>query len=217
MAAGPKRFPGKDVDVTWDGRLCIHVAECGRSEGELFVGGRDPWCNPDLAASGDAVAEVCRRCPSGSLSYVRKDGGAAESTPPRNQVTVVSRGPLFVRGALSIDGAPDDAPGLSFRAALCRCGASNNKPFCDNSHVDAGFSDQGAVGQTGDPDVDPTGPVAVGRAPNGPLLLSGNVEILASSGRVAWRGSKCALCQCGQSNNKPFCDGSHKAAGFTAD
>ena len=35
-------FEGKEIDVQWDGRLCIHIAECGRSEGDLFVGDRKP-------------------------------------------------------------------------------------------------------------------------------------------------------------------------------
>jgi CDGSH-type Zn-finger protein len=47
--------------------------------------------------------------------------------------------------------------------------------------------------------------------------VSGNLSLVAASGRVAWTGTKAALCRCGQSQNKPFCDGSHKAAGFVAD
>lgn len=54
-------------------------------------------------------------------------------------------------------------------------------------------------------------------APNGPLLLSGNVTLVTAAGRVAWQGSKCALCRCGHSKNKPFCDGAHKAAGFVSE
>lgn len=215
--AGAKTFPGKEVDVTWDGRLCIHIGECGRAKGDLFVGGRDPWCQPDVGGTPEDVAEVCRRCPTGSLSYIRKDGGAAEVADGRNTVVVANRGPLYIRGELDVAGATDDMPGVKFRAALCRCGASKKKPFCDNSHEADGFSDYGAVGEQGDATVAEGGPLKIGKAPNGPLLLSGNVEIIASSGRVAWRGTKCALCRCGKSKNKPFCDGAHKAAGFTAD
>ncbi|MGD9410185.1 MAG: CDGSH iron-sulfur domain-containing protein, partial [Thiohalocapsa sp.] len=53
------------------------------------------------------------------------------------------------------------------------------------------------------------------RIPNGPLMLEGNLSIRAASGRVAWQGEKAFLCRCGASKNKPFCDGSHKDAGFT--
>jgi len=211
-----KKFAGAKAEVSWDGRLCIHIGECGRAEGDLFVGGRKPWCEPDLAEVDD-VAEVVERCPTGALHVIRKDAGSAESAQERNTVTVANHGPLYVRGDLAIDGAADDMVGVKFRAALCRCGQSANKPFCDNSHEKTGFKDHGAVGQRGDESVEVGGALAIKSAPNGPLLLNGNFEIVNSSGRVAWRGTKAALCRCGESKNKPFCDGSHKAAGFTAE
>ena len=210
-------FRGEKVDVTWDTRLCIHVGECGRAEGELFVGGRDPWCQPDLAASANEVVEVCERCPSGALSYIRKDGGAAEQAPGRNVAVISNDGPLYISGDLEIDGAGEDMPGVNYRVALCRCGASKNKPFCDNSHREVGFKDQGAVGSRGDAAIAEGGKLEVRRAANGPLLVNGNFTIVTGAGRVAWRGTKAALCRCGASKNKPFCDGSHKPAGFEAE
>ena len=123
----------------------------------------------------------------------------------------------IVRGDLDIEGAPENAAGLRFRAALCRCGRSKNKPFCDNSHEDAGFRDYGAVGKTGDADAADGGPLQVKPAQDGPLLLKGNVTITSGSGRESWKGSQVALCRCGSSKNKPFCDGQHKQVGFTSD
>ena len=55
-------YPGKKMDVAWDGRLCIHVGECTRASGELFVGGRNPWCQPDLA---EVVVLSLERRPQG--------------------------------------------------------------------------------------------------------------------------------------------------------
>jgi CDGSH-type Zn-finger protein/uncharacterized Fe-S cluster protein YjdI len=211
------QYPGHAVDVSWDKRLCIHVGECGRAEGELFVGGRNPWCDPNVAGSAGAVAEVCQRCPTGALTYVRKDGGAAEVAPARNQVVVANDGPLYVSGDLVIDGAADDQPGVRFRAALCRCGASKNKPFCDNGHRELRFEDQGSVGSKGEGVVEAGGKLQIRRAPNGPLLLNGSFTIITGAGREAWHGTRAALCRCGASKNKPFCDGSHKGAGFTAE
>ena len=209
-------YPGAAADVHWDGRLCIHIGECGRANNELFVGGRQPWCQPDQV-SADDVADVVVRCPTGALTYSRKDGGPGEVADQENVVVIAHNGPLYLRGDLQIDGAAKDMNGVKFRAALCRCGASKNKPFCDNSHEEAGFQDYGAVGESGDGFDTPGGPLEVSRAPNGPLLLKGNFTILAASGRKAWTGTKAALCRCGQSKNKPFCDGAHKAAGFEAE
>lgn len=209
------KYDGAEADVHWDGRLCIHIGECGRANNDLFVGGRQPWCQPDQV-SPDEVVEVVGRCPTGALTYLRKDGGEGESADSENVVSIMYNGPLYVRGDLEVDGA-EDMRGVNFRAALCRCGQSKNKPFCDNSHEEAAFKDYGAVGDQGEGFDAPGGTLKVSRAPNGPLLLNGNFTIVAASGRKAWSGTKAALCRCGHSANKPFCDGAHKAAAFQAD
>jgi CDGSH-type Zn-finger protein/uncharacterized Fe-S cluster protein YjdI len=210
------RYGGESLDIVWDGSLCIHVGECGRAKNDLFVGGRQPWCQPDLV-SAEVAVEVVHRCPTGALSVERKDGGTGERSDDKNVIVVANNGPLYARGDLRIDGAPEGSPGTSFRAALCRCGDSKNKPFCDNSHEENGFRDRGAVGEPGSATGEVGGPLTIKRAKNGPLLLIGQFEIVASSGRVAWRGAKAALCRCGNSQNKPFCDGGHAKADFTAD
>lgn len=209
-------FGGEKVDVTWDGRLCIHVGECTRAGKGVFVSGREPWGQPDQAEP-EEVVEIVDRCPTGALVHNRKDGGAEPTAAHRNTVVVANNGPLYLSGNLDIDGAADDMPGVRFRAALCRCGDSSNKPFCDNTHEAAEFRDRGAVGDSGGDLPADGGPLRVQRAPDGPLLVSGNLEIVSAGGRTAWRGTKAALCRCGASNNKPFCDGAHKDAGFEAD
>ncbi|MFW2439900.1 MAG: CDGSH iron-sulfur domain-containing protein [Arenicellales bacterium] len=208
-------YPGEQVDVHWDGRLCIHIAECGHAEGDLFTTGRQPWCVPDKATA-DEVAEVCGRCPSGALTYSDKSG-KSEQADEENTVNVIYNGPLYLSGELAIEGAADDMTGVAFRAALCRCGQSKNKPFCDNSHHEAGFKDFGAVGETGPGLEAGGGTLKVKPLPDGPLLLSGNLSMVSGSGRLAWQGDSVALCRCGESKKKPFCDGSHKAAGFRSD
>lgn len=217
-----KKFDGAAATVTWNSALCIHIAECGRAKGDLFEGGRKPWCDPDVSSDAE-VLDIVKRCPSGSLSVEIKDATLQEQAAAENTITVVYNGPLFIKGKLEIEGAPDDAPGLNFRAALCRCGLSKNKPYCDNSHEKGGFKDFGAVGDTGsldDPEYDGgniTEPLKITFVDNGPIRLSGDATVLASSGRPAWRGNKTALCRCGLSKNKPFCDGAHRAAEWTSD
>jgi CDGSH-type Zn-finger protein/uncharacterized Fe-S cluster protein YjdI len=205
-------YPGKEIDVQWDGRLCIHIGECGNAQGDLFVGGRDPWCIPDTSAKPE-VREIVERCPSGALTYRDKDG-APEAAPGENTVTVAYNGPLYARGELVIEGAPDDMPGVQFRVALCRCGRSANKPFCDNSHIEAGFQDYGSVGERGPGLIAKGGPLTVKPIADGPLVVNGNLSIRAASGRLAWEGNQTALCRCGGSKNKPFCDGTHRTIGF---
>ncbi len=208
-------YLGTDATIAWHGGLCIHIGECGRATGDLFVSGRKPWCQPD-ASTLEEVVDVVQRCPTGALSFSRRDG-VQEQPPAENVVVVSNNGPLYLRGDLQVDGADATMPGLRTRAALCRCGASSRKPFCDGSHERSGFVDRGAIGDAGKGFDASGGPLQVKRATDGPLLLSGNVALVTAAGRVAWRGSKCALCRCGKSAKKPFCDGSHKAAGFVAE
>jgi len=210
------QYPGKKATVSWNRRLCIHVGECGQAKGDLFVGGRDPWCQPDLT-SNEEVADVVNRCPTGALTVDFADGSGKEQPEPVNTVNLAYNGPLFIRGRLVIEGASTDAPGLAFRTALCRCGKSRNKPFCDNSHEKEGFSDYGAVGETGTDDTGARGELTIKPIKDGPLMFNGNVTIRNSSGRDAWHGDRVALCRCGESANKPFCDGTHKRAGFRSD
>lgn len=212
----PIEYPGKTATVTWSGGHCIHVGECGRASGDLFVGGRKPWCQPDVV-NDDEVEDVVLRCPTGALSATFADGSRPETPSPVNTVHVAYNGPLFLRGNLQIDGAPEGVPGLRFRAALCRCGQSLNKPYCDNSHDDAGFRDYGAVGETGDARVDAGGPLQVKPVNDGPLVVRGNMTITGGSGRESWHGTRAVLCRCGASRNKPFCDNTHKEIGFTSD
>ena len=49
---------------------------------------------------------------------------------------------------------------------------------------------------------------------NGPLLVTGDVDVLDSQGEAMEKGAKVFLCRCGQSAKKPFCDGAHKQSGF---
>ena len=207
------KFDGERATVSWHSRLCIHIGECGRAKGELFVAGRKPWCQPNKSADED-VEEVVLRCPTGALTVDFEDGSRVESVDSENSVHVAYNGPLFVRGDLDIESAPENAPGLSFRAALCRCGKSKNKPYCDNSHEKDGFQDYGAVGEAGNPDSARGGALSIKPIEDGPLMCKGNVTIFNSSGRAAFNGDQVFLCRCGASNNKPFCDGEHKQAGF---
>ncbi len=170
------------------------------------------WISPD-AASAAVVAEIAHNCPSGAISYERHDGGPAEAAPVVNLVTVRENGPLAVRAQCAIAGHGD-----VLRATLCRCGASQNKPFCDGSHVSAGFA---ATGEPATVESTPlqvrNGQLQIQPAPNGPLLVTGNVELMSGTGRTINRVTKTALCRCGHSQNKPYCDGSHSKVGFRAD
>ena len=130
---------------------------------------------------------------------------------------VRENGPLAVLAEMRIAGQ-EGRGGSTLRATLCRCGESNNKPFCDGSHNAAGFKASGEPAtRESQPLAARDGVLQVTPTRNGPLEVSGNLELCSGTGRTVDRVTKTWLCRCGQSQNKPFCDGSHGRAGFVAD
>lgn len=132
-----KVYRGRDIEVSFDIDICVHVAECLRGEPKVFQLQRRPWILPD-EGDPDLIAEVIERCPSGALQYRRLDGKPQEQHAGRTTVTPIRDGPLMVVGEVQVmreDGTLEILP----RASLCRCGQSKVKPFCDNSHLNAGF------------------------------------------------------------------------------
>ncbi|TFH07737.1 MAG: hypothetical protein E4H08_09005 [Candidatus Atribacteria bacterium] len=212
------RFESEDIVVSWDYVRCIHVEACIRALPAVFDRYRKPWIDPTLA-SADDVAAACEACPTGALHYVRLDGGATEQTPDRNTITVSEDGPLFIRGDLAISSEDGTAILKDTRAALCRCGQSRNKPLCDGSHREVEFTAEGALAQAalerGDGDTPEKGPLTIRVSDPGPLIIRGSAELAGEGGNACCHVRVGALCCCGKSKNKPFCDGSHAASGGT--
>jgi CDGSH-type Zn-finger protein/uncharacterized Fe-S cluster protein YjdI len=215
MSEKVRSYQGQKVHITYERALCIHAAECGRGSKQMFEGGRTPWCDPDRVEAEQAVA-IVERCPTGALEVAFAEGEARPDAPAENSAHVTPRGPLYLRGDLVVRDADGVELRRGTRLALCRCGASANKPYCDGAHEAAGFKDQGPVAADPGQEALEAGPLFVNLRRHGPLHLQGPVALHAGSGRLAQKGRNLFLCRCGQSANRPFCDGAHKAAGFEA-
>ena len=127
---GPTRtYDADGLRVVWDATLCTHAAECIRALPHVFDPSARPWVDV-TGATADELVDAIERCPTSALRYEGREPPAAEG------VTIDARpnGPLYVRGAVRIvdDRLAVDVTGNRF--ALCRCGRSQNKPFCDNTH-----------------------------------------------------------------------------------
>ncbi len=214
-----REYEGEGISVKYDFGRCIHARECVEGLPEVFDPNRRPWIDADGAAA-DRVAQVIGRCPTGALKYERTDGGAAEPLPAENVVTVAVDGPLYAWGRLQV---MDDGGSLKLedtRVAFCRCGASANKPFCDGRHAEAGFKHEAVLAEE-KPAPDgfaPGGALAVTARPNGPLIVKGSFQIRSADGRqTSFHDGQAALCRCGASGKKPFCDASHKRIGFVTE
>jgi CDGSH-type Zn-finger protein/uncharacterized Fe-S cluster protein YjdI len=209
---GVEHIEGRDLTLIYEGKKCIHSRFCVTGAPNVFLANVvGPWIHPD-AMPVDALVEIAHVCPSGAIRYQRKDGKPDEAAPPVNLLSVREAGPYALRGELSIAGQTG-----AFRATLCRCGASKNKPYCDGSHHDVNFSASGEP-PTGAADMLAvrSGPLSVEPQTDGPLQVRGNLEIISGTGRVVARVQQARLCRCGGSANKPFCDGTHARIGFTS-
>ena len=169
-----------------------------------------PWIDPD-AADLEALMRVAINCPSGAIHVARHDG--AKEPAPKNQHD-------HGEGKWSARHSCRDRTQRRAhrnRATLCRCGHSNNKPYCDGSHVAERFSATGEPpGATSAPLAKRDGVVAITPYSNGPLGLAGPVEIVTGTGRTIDRMEKPRFADAADSGRKPFCDGSHARFGFAA-
>jgi CDGSH-type Zn-finger protein/uncharacterized Fe-S cluster protein YjdI len=206
---------GKQVTVRFDASLCVHSRNCVLSHPEVFVPNvKGDWIHPD-DASVETVMRIAFNCPSGAIHVARNDGTATSEEPPIvNTVRVRENGPLAFEGELQLRGTPLGR----VRATLCRCGASKNKPFCDGAHAAASFTATGEPSAREPPPLEArNGPIDLQPQVNGPLKLVGNLEVVSGAGRTVNKVRQAFFCRCGHSQNKPYCDGSHKRVGFVAD
>ena len=200
----------KKVRIRFDAKKCIHSRGCVLSRPDVFVPNvKGEWIHPE-SATPEEIVELAHQCPSGAIQYDRLDGGAPEAPTKVNLVRVRENGPLAFHGDLEITGTEP-----TMRVTLCRCGASKNKPYCDSSHVGIGFQATGEPKPTESPALPVrNGKVQIDPKPNGPLSVSGPVEVVSGTGKTILKTTKTAFCRSGASANKPFFDGSHMKIGF---
>ena len=177
------RYESEDAVVTYDAKRCIHAKECVHGAPEVFDPARRPWVRPGEAPAG-RLAEVVHSCPTGALDMTMSDGSPALEIPAENLLVVTENGPVHVSGNLAIVADGVQARNET-RLALCRCGASENKPFCDGAHASAGFRADGwrrgnAASRSGGHTAG--GPLELTPMAGGPVLLRGNFELRDESG-----------------------------------
>lgn len=137
----PDAYAGRDLTIHDNRFLCAHVGICSDTLPAVFRTGQEPWIDPDGAGSA-AIMEVVRRCPSGALAGAVLNPEPGEGVAETG-ITVSRNGPYTVTGEVELEAVQWGKGADPRRYALCRCGASKNKPFCDGSHWEAGFEDGG--------------------------------------------------------------------------
>jgi CDGSH-type Zn-finger protein/uncharacterized Fe-S cluster protein YjdI len=206
-----RTYSNERIAVHWDSTLCIHTARCLNAAPSVFDVQRRPWVEID-AADADVVAMAVETCPTGALRYERLDE-APQETPVEPAVAVpIPDGPLLVMGDVVVKGPDGDTIAEGPRFTLCRCGRTKNQPFCDNSHLMAGFrsSEFTPKPNAGRDSDGADGPVSVTATRDGSLHFEGRLQVLSPDGDELADADDLWLCRCGRSGSKPFCDASHK-------
>lgn len=132
-------YSNEEIVVYWNPERCIHAGECTKGLPQVFNRESRPWVNIK-GADSEEIIKVIDRCPSGALSY-KMVGKKDESEIPCTRIKVMKNGPLLVEGDCALVDSTGNVSAGNGRLALCRCGGSKKKPFCDGTHIKIEFDD----------------------------------------------------------------------------
>ncbi|MEO5593246.1 MAG: (4Fe-4S)-binding protein [Chitinophagaceae bacterium] len=145
MSLKTHKYSNNDITIIWKPDVCIHSKICWQNLRKVFDPARRPWILPDAADSETIMAQI-NKCPSGALSYSKNTGlpEAVAATAPMatagiTNIECLVNGPLLVKGDIVVKKSDGTEEVKTGSVALCRCGASKNKPYCDGGHRAIGF------------------------------------------------------------------------------
>lgn len=133
-----KEYSNGEVTVVWEPETCIHSGICVKGLPNVFKPQEKPWITVDAASTEDLVNQV-KACPSGALSFYMNDEKDKSAEHLETKVEVLENGPLLVYGTLKVTHKDGSIESKNKTTAFCRCGKSNNKPYCDGTHVKEDF------------------------------------------------------------------------------
>jgi len=136
----PDTYVADEITVLDNRGTCCHFGNCTDRLPQVFHHEGEPFVTP-TGAGADAIIDIVRACPSGALGFIR-EGVAYEGEERDAEIYVAENASYYVRGGIELEGEPMNKEALREHYALCRCGHSKNKPFCDGSHWYAGFRDE---------------------------------------------------------------------------
>ena len=132
-----KKYRNKDLTILWEPKKCIHAAICVKELPGVYDPNAKPWIKPENA-SIDALKAQIDKCPSGALMYEKNETNKLIKNMS-TEVELMKNGPLLVKGNVEIKSHDGTIVTKEKMTAFCRCGASQNKPYCDGNHKADGF------------------------------------------------------------------------------
>ncbi|MCH7785227.1 MAG: (4Fe-4S)-binding protein [Bacteroidetes bacterium] len=133
-----KKYSNGELTVVWKSQKCIHSGVCVKTLPMVYDPEAKPWINVENAST-EELKEQIMKCPSGALSYFMNAEDNQEKETLETKIEILENGPLLVYGTLKVTDKDGNIETKNKTTAFCRCGESNNKPYCDGSHIKADF------------------------------------------------------------------------------
>jgi len=136
--ARTREYTNGEVTIVWKPESCKHSGICVKGLPNVFRPKVRPWIRIEKGATENLINQV-KHCPSGALSYYLNIKKNEDSDIKKTNIEVLDNGPLLIHGTLKVIEKDGVSEIKNETTAFCRCGNSNNKPFCDGAHVTVGF------------------------------------------------------------------------------
>lgn len=133
-----KNYSNGDFTIVWKPKKCIHAAECVKRLPKVYNPDLKPWIKAENAGI-EELREQIMACPSGALTYKMVNEVIQSDGQSEIKVEVLQNGPLLVHGKLQVTNHNGKNEVRDKTTAFCRCGSSNNKPYCDGAHRNNDF------------------------------------------------------------------------------
>jgi CDGSH-type Zn-finger protein len=134
------QYVGKKITIHDNRGVCAHIGHCTDGLKSVFKLKQEPWIDPN-GATVEEIIQTINKCPSGALSYSIEDVEHKDHER-ETMVTVLKNGPYAIAGGIELLDQEMVEGTSREHYTLCRCGGSKNKPFCDGTHWEIGFTDE---------------------------------------------------------------------------
>jgi uncharacterized Fe-S cluster protein YjdI len=132
-----KEYTNGELTIIWKPKTCIHAAECVKRLPQVYNPDLKPWIKAENASTDELIEQI-KACPSGALSY-RINNQNNKEMEIETKVEILENGPLLIHGVMEVTNSNGNTEKREKTTAFCRCGVSQNKPYCDGAHKKAEF------------------------------------------------------------------------------